>query len=74
MYQADYLFALLILSVWLSLFQSYLMISASEEVQDRENIFSLVQECVDINCDDSITIAGELWAGQRGNNHRLIDN
>ena len=74
MYQADYLFALLILSVWLSLFQSYLMRSASEEVQDRENIFSLVQECVDINCDDSITIAGELWAGQRGNNHRLIDN
>ena len=52
------------------------MRSASEEVQDRENIFSLVQECVDINCDDSITItiAGELWAGQRGNNHRLIDN
>ena len=38
------------------------MRSASEEVQDRENIFSLVQECVDINCDDSITIAGELWA------------
>ena len=40
----------------------------------RQNIFFLGQECVDMNCDDSITIAGELWAGQRGNNHRLIDN